>query len=189
GDAGGKDDGAATVVDLAALAGHLGAVVDLPMGALDEVVAAHHLPVAEADGEAARADREHDQEQEQAAPRIRPTAHGLFRSLASLDDEWRPELAEPGVERLLADGGLAPEPLHVRLEVLADRLEPILLRGEPDDVVARRRDTDALAERKERGREHDHDRGERDSHGRRPAGRDRPGSAAAGVPVRAIRHV
>src|SRR5690349_13718605 len=104
-----------------------------------------------------------------------------FLSLAGGDEEGRAELAEAGVERLLPDCRLAPEPRDVGLQVLADRLEPILLGNEPDDVVPGRGDPDALAQRQERRAEHEHDGAEGDADGRRPAHRElaRPRAPAA----------
>src|SRR4029078_2396069 len=88
-----------------------GAVVDLPMRVLDQVAVPEELPVAETPDQRGRADREREQDEEQAAPRIRSTGHGSFLSLAGGDDEGRPELAEARVERLLADCRLACPPL------------------------------------------------------------------------------
>jgi hypothetical protein len=88
-------------------------VVDLATGALDELFALPDLPVAEAGDEGARRDDEHDQEHEQAAPRICSTDHLVRRSLAGRDEEGRAELAQARIECLLADGRLAAQSLHV----------------------------------------------------------------------------
>ena len=71
-----EDDGAAPVVDLASPAGHGVVVVDLALGARDELVALADLPVAEPDDQCTGSHDEHDQEHEQAAPRISSTDHG-----------------------------------------------------------------------------------------------------------------
>ena len=55
----------------------------------------------------------------------------MVRSLAGGDEEGRPELAQAGIERLLADRGLAAQPLNVGREVLADGVEPVVLGDEP----------------------------------------------------------
>ncbi len=174
GHAGGEHHRAGAVVDLTALAGDLGPVVDLLPGVLDELIVLDQLPVAETRDERTRAEDEDDEQQEQPASRIGSTTHEDRRSLASGNDERRAELAEAVVERLLADGGFAAQSLHVRLEILPDRLEAVLLGLQADRVVAGCGDTDALAEREERRAEHDHDGREREPD------RRRPGAAAKG---------
>src|SRR5829696_6224626 len=98
---------------------------------------------------------------------VRPTI--CRRSLAGGDDEWGAELAEPGIECLLPDCRFDTQPLHVGDEVLADGFQAIAFGDEANDVVAGRRDADALAERQEGHAEDDHDRREGDADGRRPA--------------------
>jgi len=86
-----------------------------------------------------------------------------------------------------AAASIAAQPLHVGLEVLANRLQPIVLGHEPDDVVAGGRDANALAQRQERRAEHEDDHGEYDPDGGRPAARDRADRRAASGRASAIR--
>ena len=79
------------------------------------------------------------------------------------------QLPETGVDRLLADGRLAPEPVEVGADVGGRVVEPLALEAEAPDVEPGRGDADLLGQREE-GQHERHDDGAR--------GRARAGSSA-----------
>ena len=74
------------------------------------------LPVAESGDQRHRADDEDDEQEEESAARIRTAQHRSVDRLVRLEDDGFGQLTKACVEALLADGGLAAQPVRDRSE-------------------------------------------------------------------------
>ena len=117
-------------------------------GERSELVALDDLPLPEADEQAAPTTRGRRAGRGGGSESVRPS---IDQRSSRGDDDRRHELAEAGVERLLADGRLPAEAVEVGARARrCSCLEPIPLDAEPVELVAGRRDAHRLGERDER---------------------------------------
>ena len=153
----GQDHGPGPVEDVATPARRVDRDARLGERLGGEAVPVDDLPVAEPSDERDRTEDEDTQEEEQSAARIGSAQHRSIDRLAGRQDERLGQLAETGVEGLLADGRLATEAVEVRADVERGVIESLSLELEATDVEAGRADPDLLREREEGEHERDDD--------------------------------
>ena len=137
------------------------------------------LPPDQAADERCADHHERHQDDQEAAARVGPSQHRSLDRLAWRHDEGLGQLVESEVDRQLADGRPATEPVEVGDQLIAASDELRALVRQPVDLVAGGRDADALDQREECQQEGQRDPAEQDP--------DRPGRRRARTVVRARR--